>query len=38
MATISAIERKVNIINEAYKLGYEFTKDELLKYNEEVIY
>ena len=35
MATISAIERRVNIINEAYKLGYEFTQDELLKYNEE---
>ena len=35
MATISAIERRVNIINEAYKFGYEFTQDELLKYNEE---
>lgn len=35
MATISVIERRVNIINEAYKLGYEFTKDELVEYNEE---
>lgn len=35
MATISAIERRINIINEAYKLGYEFTQDELLKYNKE---
>lgn len=35
MATISVIERKVNIINKAYKLGYKFTTEDLIKYNKE---
>ena len=34
---ITNIERRVNIINEAYKLGYEFSKKELEEYNAEAV-
>ena len=37
MKTISAIERQVNIINQAYKMGYKFDYDELAKYQAEAI-
>ena len=34
---ITNIERRINIINEAYKLGYEFSKKELEEYNAEAV-
>ena len=34
---ISNIERRINIINEAYKLGYKFENEELAKYNDEAV-
>ena len=34
---ITNIERRVNIINEAYKLGYVFSKKELEEYNAEAV-
>lgn len=34
---ITNIEKRINIINEAYKLGYEFTKKELEEYNAEAV-
>lgn len=37
MARISRIERMINIINNAYKMGYKFDYDELAKYQEEAI-
>ena len=37
MARLSRIERMVNIINKAYKMGYKFNYDELAKYQEEAI-
>ena len=34
---ITNIERRINIINEAYKLGYVFSKKELEEYNAEAV-
>lgn len=34
---ITNIERRINIINEAYKLGYAFYKKELEEYNAEAV-
>ena len=34
---ITNLERKVNIINEAYKRGYKFPKSELEMYNREAV-
>lgn len=34
---ITNIERRTNIINEAYKLGYKFENEELAKYNDEAV-
>lgn len=37
MASISRIERMINIINKAYKMGYKFDYDGLAKYQEEAV-